>query len=118
MPRSGQAYPFDKAWVARLLARLEEKGWTQSDLAREVRAGRSVIWNIVNLKVKQSPYIPDIHAAVGWSAPAPLATDEATEEMLEVWNQLNAQDRGRLLERGKSLLELEALVKSSKGSKK
>jgi transcriptional regulator with XRE-family HTH domain len=118
MPRSGQAYPFDQAWVDRLLARLKEKGWTKADLAREVGAGRSVVWNIVNLKVRQSPYIPDIHMAVGWTPPAPLVADEDTEEIVSVWNQLNEHSRGRLLERAKSLLELEEALKAERGRNK
>jgi transcriptional regulator with XRE-family HTH domain len=105
MPRSGQAHPVDDAWRARVEAELKKRGWSQADLAREIGAARSVISNLLSGLVKQSPYVPDIHAALGWTPPQGALANPETDELLALWARLDAMSRGRLLERGKSLVE-------------
>jgi transcriptional regulator with XRE-family HTH domain len=107
MPRIGQAHPVDKAWRERVERALAERGWSRADLAREVRCSRSVITQILNGTVNQSPYVVEIHAALGWTPPQPPIASTETEEILRAWELLDTSSRARLLERAAALLEVE-----------
>lgn len=105
MPRSGQAYPVDDGWRKRVDLALELKGWTRADLARAVGCSRGTITHLLNGDVQQSPYVPAIHRALGWTPPLPPSLGGEAEEAIEILQQLDDIKRARWLERGRALLE-------------
>lgn len=111
MPRSGPSYPIDDHWRSRVQRALDERGWSRADLAREIRASRSVVTNILNGVVNQSPYVADIHLVLRWSAPtapsdAPLLAEEE-QEVIDILRKLSDKGKARFAERGHALLEQE-----------
>lgn len=104
MPRSGQAYPIDDALRARVERQLTTNGWTRADLARKAGCSRATITQILNGTVQQSPFVPAIHAAFGWSPP-PSSLSEDDQEAMEILRELDAISRARWLERGRATAE-------------
>jgi transcriptional regulator with XRE-family HTH domain len=78
---------------------------SRAELARVVGCSPSVITEILNGSANESPSIPAIHDALGWTPPGPLRLSEDIEELLAVWRQLDDAGRSRLLERAAFLLE-------------
>lgn len=103
--RRGRSYPVDDDWRSRVIERMGQLGMSRAELARAVGCSPSVITEILNGSANESPSIPAIHDALGWTPPSPLRLSEDVEELLAVWRQLDDADRLRLLERAASLLE-------------
>src|SRR5262249_51221848 len=78
MSRLRPAHAIDDAWRARVRRALEARGWEQIDLARSVKCSPSVISELLAGKKNQSPYVPDIHLALGWTPPLPPVLPEET----------------------------------------
>lgn len=106
MPRSGQAFPVDDAWRAAVVDALRVQGLTQGELARRAGCGRTAISNLVQGVVRQSPLVPDIHAALGWPAPMPPLASVDAPELSAIYDKLDDTSRAMLLERARTLLEL------------
>jgi len=105
MPRIRPAHAIDDAWRARVRRALDTRGWEQVDLARAVKCSPSIISELLSGKKNQSPYVPDIHIALNWTPPLPPVLPEETEELIELWQQLDDMAKGRLLERARALAE-------------
>jgi hypothetical protein len=107
MPAEGQAWPIDDDWRERVERALGFKGWTRSELARRSGCGRSTITQLLDPKYKimQSPYVPRIEAALGWSPRIPIVLEPEAGEVLELFKAMDALDRVRWIERGKALLD-------------
>lgn len=106
MSRSrGRAYPVDDDWRRRVRDVMDSKGWSQADLAREVPCSPSVISELLSGKSNESPLIPEIHTALGWSPPHVSVLAPDTEELLALWQKLDERRKARLLERAGILAE-------------
>lgn len=109
MPRKGQAYPVDDGWRERVKRKLADLDWTQADLARELKCGRSTITALLKPTaeggVQQSPLKLAVHEALGWSPPIPPSMEEDAGEVWELLKQMTPIDRVRWLERGHALID-------------
>lgn len=99
------AHAIDDLWRARVRRALENKGWEQLDLAKAVGCSPSIISDLLSGKKNQSPYLPDIHTALGWSPPNPPVFPEETDELMQLWQRLDDIAKGSLLERARLLYE-------------
>jgi transcriptional regulator with XRE-family HTH domain len=118
MARSRPAHAVDDAWRERIKRAMEAKGWKRSDLARAVKCPPSTITELLNGQAHQSPYVPEIHAALDLTPPRPPIEDPDTEEMLALWDRLSAHSRARLLERGQMIAEMERATADDARDKK
>jgi len=98
-------YLVDDDWRIRVEERLGEKKWTRADLARESRVGRSTITDLLNGKQDHCVNLPAIHKALGWDPPLPPILSNDAGELMGIWDRLNEFERGRLLERARSIYE-------------
>ncbi len=98
-------YVVDGDWRNRVEQRLVEKGWSRADLARESRVGRSTITDLLNGKQDHCVGLPKIHKALGWDPPLPPILSNDASELFGIWDRLNEFERGRLLERARSIYE-------------
>lgn len=105
MRRGGISYPFDDAWRERVERALNERGWTRTELADRIKANKSTVSEILNGTVSRSPYVADIHAALGWTPPQPPLADPDTQQMLDMWARLDAMQKGKLLGRAEAMLD-------------
>ncbi len=103
--RSGQAYPIDDAWRRRVRDALARKGMSQADLARAAGCSPATISELLGGKSHESPLVPDIHEALGWSPPRMAVLSLDQEELLTYWDKLDPARRARLLERAAALAE-------------
>ena len=106
MPRSGPTHHVDDTWRERVQRELTKRGWERQDLAEDVGCSPSVITDLLNGKKNQSPYVPDIHASLGWNPPNPPLLPEDQEEMLRIYQQLDAASKERLKGIGQGMAEL------------
>lgn len=102
MPRKGIAYPVDDAWRRRVIERLREMGWTNARLAREARCPRSLLTELLRLDDRgarrhQTPYLPEIHKALGWPEPQVAAAPVVIPELEHVYGLLDERGRERVL---------------------
>jgi len=105
MANKRPAYRVDDEWRQRVIRALDEKGWKRVDLARAAGCPPSTITELLNGQADQSPYLPAIHSALGWTPPqSPLPTAE-TEQLLQIWAKLDEIGQARLVERGLALIE-------------
>lgn len=68
-PKEGAAWPTPKRWKDAVKLRLEELGWNQSDLAREVTKYVETTPAAISYlfaKAKQSSLVPYIEKVIGW----------------------------------------------------
>jgi hypothetical protein len=106
-------YVVDDDWRKRVEQRLSEKGWSRADLARESRVGRSTITDLLNKKQDHCVGLPAIHKALGWDPPLPPILSNDASELFGIWDRLNEFERGRLLERARSIYEQQHLVRAT-----
>ena len=104
--RPGTAHVVDDDWRKRVESRLKEKGWTRADLARESGVGKSTITELLNGETNSCLGLPKIYKALDWPwiAAAPLVSKDAGE-LLGIWEHLDEFEKGRLLERARSIFE-------------
>lgn len=106
MPRkAGTSYVVDATWRKRVEERLTEKGWKRADLVRESRVGKSTISDLLNGKTNECVGLPKIHKALGWDPPLPPILSNDASELFGIWDRLDDFERGRLLERARTLFE-------------
>lgn len=106
MPRiSGQAYPIDDEWRARVRSAMDRLGMSQADLARAAGCAFSTISELLSGNSKESPILPRIHLALGWTPPRLATLSGDAEVLMSRWDQLDKERRARLLERAEMLLE-------------
>lgn len=109
MPRKGQAYPIDDGWRKRVRLALEERGWTQSDLARELKVGRSTVNALLTPTdqggIQQTPLKPQVHMVFKWTPPIPPSLEEEAGEALELFQQMTPTERARWIERAHAIIE-------------
>lgn len=98
-------YVVDNDWRNRVEKRLLEKGWSRADLSRESRVGRSTITDLLNGKQHHCVGLPKIHKALGWDPPLPPILSNDASELFGIWDRLNEFEKGRLLERARSIYE-------------
>jgi transcriptional regulator with XRE-family HTH domain len=103
-------YVVDDDWRNRVEQKLVEKGWSRADLARESRVGRSTITDLLNGKQHHCVGLPKIHHALGWDPPLPPILSNDASELFGIWDRLNEFERGRLLERARSIFEQQAVA--------
>lgn len=106
-------YVVDGDWRIRVEKRLVEKGWSRADLARESRVGRSTITDLLNGKQDHCVGLPKIHKALGWDPPLPPILSNDASELFGIWDRLNEFERGRLLERARSIYEQQQHVRTA-----
>lgn len=107
-------YVVDDVWRSRVEGRLAERGWTRADLARESHVGKSTITDLLNGKQDHCVGLPRIHKALGWDPPLPPILSNDASELFGIWDRLNEFERGRLLERARSIFELQ-VTREKKG---
>lgn len=106
MPRqSGATYVVDDAWRKRVEARLAEKHWKRADLAREAKCSRSTISELLNGDTNECAKLAEIHKALGWDPPLPPILSNDASELFGIWDRLDEFEKGRLLERARSIYE-------------
>ena len=104
--KPGTAHVVDDDWRNRVEVRLKELGISRADLARESKLPKATISELLNGDIDSCVDLPRIHKALGWSwnPAAPLVSKDAGE-LLGIWDHLDDFDKGRLLERARSLYE-------------
>lgn len=107
MPAEGQAWPIDDDWRERVERALKFKGWSRSELARRSGCGRSTITQLLEPKyeIMQTPYVPAIEMALGWSPRIPISLEPEADRVLELFKSLDPMARARWIERGEALLD-------------
>lgn len=106
MPRKkGTSYVVDDDWRNRVEEQLVKKGWKRADLARESKVGKSTITDLLNGNTNECVGLPQIHKALGWDPPLPPILSNDATELHGIWERLDDFERGRLLERARSIYE-------------
>lgn len=105
MTRTRPAHAIDDHWRKRVNRALEQNDWSRAELARRAGCPASTITELLNGAAHQSPYVPAIHVALGWTPPQPPLMNEQTEELMDAWQRLDEVGQARLLERALALLE-------------
>lgn len=106
--RTGQAYPVNDQWRESVRAALERRDMSQADLARAAHCSAATISELLGGKSDESPMVPAIHAALGWSPPHGARLSDDKEELLAHWEKLDPAGKQRLLERAAALAEVSA----------
>ena len=105
MPRSGATYNIDDTWRQAVDRTLRERGWDRADLADAAGCSPSVITDLLNGKKNQSPYVPEIHSALGWTPPHSALLPQDQEEVLRIYQALDSSGRERMKGFGQGLIE-------------
>ena len=128
MPKAGSYTATPDEWKAALKARLEELGWSYTDLAEKVGISRAAVSHIVNSGLASS-HVEAIERAVGglnkkaeqaWKAAevaaakeklakSPAAPRPAADvaELLSYFQELSPEHKARIIERARTLWEEE-----------
>ncbi len=128
MPKAGSYTATPDEWKAALKARLEELGWSYTDLAEKIGISRAAVSHIVNSGMASS-HVEAIERAVGglnkkaeqaWKAAevaaakeklakSPAAPRPAADvaELLSYFQELSPEHRARVVERARTLWEEE-----------
>lgn len=98
--RAGYTYPIDDEWRARVVARLEEIGWSQARLAREAgMKSRSLLSELLSGEKDHTTYLPEIHVLLKWPPPKSSSLPEfGAGEMTYIWGRLDEVGRRRVIE--------------------
>jgi transcriptional regulator with XRE-family HTH domain len=103
--KKGNSYVVDDDWRNRVETRLVEMKMTRADLARDSKIGRSTISDLLNGKTNECVGLPAIHKALKWDPPLPPILSPDASELFGIWDRLDDFERGRLLERARSIFE-------------
>jgi transcriptional regulator with XRE-family HTH domain len=136
MPKSGPYQATPDEWKVALKAKLDELGWTYTQLAEKVGISRAAISHIVNSSLASS-HVEAIEKAVGglntrkaeqaWKAAevaaakeklatrSPAAPRPAAEvaELISYFQELSPEHKARVIERARTLWEEERLAPAS-----
>jgi lambda repressor-like predicted transcriptional regulator len=104
MPRKGPAYPISRQWQEDVLARIDELGISQNELARRAKISKASLSEALADGAIQSTVMPEIHRALGWPVPSALFTRDALE-LLALYDQMSERDQGALVERARNAVE-------------
>jgi transcriptional regulator with XRE-family HTH domain len=128
MPKAGSYTATPDEWKAALKARLEELGWSYTELAEKIGISRAAVSHIVNSGLASS-HVEAIERAVGglkkkaeqaWKAAevaaakeklakSPAAPRPAADvaELLSYFQELSPEHKARVVERARTLWEEE-----------
>jgi lambda repressor-like predicted transcriptional regulator len=95
MPKKGPAIPISPEWKARVLARIDELGISQNELARRAKITKSSLSATLAPEAKQSTVMREIHKALGWEPPPTITKDSL--ELMHIIEQLPERDQGEIL---------------------
>jgi hypothetical protein len=115
MPKKGPAFHVDDNWRDRVRSRLAERAQSLSDLARVVDMPKSTLSELMNGLHQQTPFLPEIHAALGWDPPQPPLPSKDAGEVMYLWERMDDVGKQRMLDKGRSRLD-ELLKRAKKPS--
>lgn len=82
-------------WKNQVLVAMEVKRISRADLSRLVGVSDAAITQLFRATTKQSRLVPDINRAVGMTPPSQSngETDGELAELIEIWKQLDPEER-------------------------
>lgn len=116
MPREGTQHHIDDRWRERVTERLAEMGKTAAWLSRESGCPKSMISELLSGLRDHTTYLPEIHKALNLPDPHGPLLSRDDEELLTLSRTLDAEQRGALKERARTLKEEQAAAGSRKKS--
>ena len=87
----GRFVPVDPAWIARVKAELDRRGWNQGDLARRLGATDAALSDILNGKRRSSRLVDAINLALDIAPPN--YEDDIDQDMHEAMRRLRRINR-------------------------
>lgn len=95
---------------------MKELGLTKADLARESGVSKPTITELLNGTRDSCVDLPKIYRALEWPwhGSLPLVSQDAGE-LLGIWDHLNDFEKGRLLERARSIYETQRVTQRRRG---
>jgi lambda repressor-like predicted transcriptional regulator len=113
MPKKGPAIPIPSGWKERVIARIDELGISQNELARRAKIAKSSLSAALADGSVQTTVMAQIHKVLGWDPPPTQFSPDAME-LVALYEQMPEHDRGELIGRARERVR-QARVSAQRG---